>query len=412
MVTGGIAAIETPKLARHLRRFGAEVEVFVTPTALDFIGEKALEWGLRQKIIKDFGGMAEHICRHHIFIVAPATLNTINKICAGVGDNVASTFIQSAMGIPETEMFVLPTMHESLSNNPILKSNLKKLIEYGFDIVPPRKSEGKDKIPNISTIVDYVIDKMLGSQDEVKGKLDGVKVLITSGGTICKIDDIRHIGNFSQGTTGAKIAEEFLRAGAQVYFLANKNSKMPFDMVINKEGDFRQEWSRIRKLHKEFEKYKDNLVVTPYKFFEEYYCGVEMYVSKCFMDVVIMAAAVSDYGVKAQAGKIKSIDDRMTLELFRNEKVISKVKKWNPNVCLVGFKLEVDVATNALKEIAQENIVKNQIDLVVANVVAGGDFKNRQMFILNNQGESEAINVDDLPSVLVDKIVERSINND
>ena len=79
-VTGGIAAIETPKIARHLRRYGASVKVYVTPSAYDFIGKSALEWATEQEVVDKLSGRAEHISYHDAVVVAPATLNTINKI--------------------------------------------------------------------------------------------------------------------------------------------------------------------------------------------------------------------------------------------------------------------------------------------------------------------------------------------
>ena len=98
-VGGGIAAIETPKIARHLRRYGAEVRAYASTNAYEFVGKAALEWGTGQVVVDALSGMAEHICLEDLVLVAPATLNTINKIFSGIADNSVSTLISSALAM-------------------------------------------------------------------------------------------------------------------------------------------------------------------------------------------------------------------------------------------------------------------------------------------------------------------------
>jgi len=155
-ISGGIAAIETPKIARHLRRYGAEVTAYVTPNALKFIGETSLEWATEKQIVKELSGKAEHICLEDFLIVAPATMNTINKIFAGMGDNSVTTLVASALG-KKVPVYLAPSMHDSLYKNPFLQENLKKAGEYGMNIIEPRFSEGKAKIASTSSIVSEVI---------------------------------------------------------------------------------------------------------------------------------------------------------------------------------------------------------------------------------------------------------------
>lgn len=154
-ITGGIAAIETPKIARHLRRLGADVHAYVTPNVYDFVGKVALEWGTGNPVIDRLTGSAEHICLDDIVLVAPATLNTINKIFAGIADNPATTLVASALG-KKVAVYIAPTMHESLYDNPILQQNLARAAEYGITVIPPRRSEGKAKIPRLDTIIRYI----------------------------------------------------------------------------------------------------------------------------------------------------------------------------------------------------------------------------------------------------------------
>jgi phosphopantothenoylcysteine decarboxylase/phosphopantothenate--cysteine ligase len=156
-ITGGIAAIETPKIARHFRRFGAEVRAYLTPAALDFIGEASLVWATGKPAVKELTGNAEHICLEDVVVVAPATLNTINKIYAGIADNPVTTLIASALG-QNKPIYVAPTMHESLYKNPFFQQSLRKLPEYGVRILEPRLGESKAKMPRTSYIVNTVIN--------------------------------------------------------------------------------------------------------------------------------------------------------------------------------------------------------------------------------------------------------------
>ncbi len=156
-VTGGIAAIESPKVARQLRRYGAEVRVYTTNEALKFVGEDSLIWGSGREVVKNLTGKAEHICLEDLVLVAPATLNTINKVFSGVADNVVSCLIASALG-KKVPVYMAPTMHISLYNNPFFQENLARAEKYGITIIEPRFGENKAKIPKTSVLVKAVID--------------------------------------------------------------------------------------------------------------------------------------------------------------------------------------------------------------------------------------------------------------
>jgi len=155
-VTGGIAAIESPKIARHLRRYGASVKAYVTKEALEFIGEKSLVWGTTNQIVKELSGKSEHICLEDIVLVAPATLNTTNKIFAGIADNPVTALVASALG-KKIPVYLVPAMHDSLYNNPLFQKNIQNAEEYGITIIGPRISEGKAKLPKQDEIVKRII---------------------------------------------------------------------------------------------------------------------------------------------------------------------------------------------------------------------------------------------------------------
>ena len=163
-VSSGIAAIEAPKLARHLRRYGAQVHAYVSPVVYNFVGKAALEWGTGQPVIDKLSGLAEHICIDDLVLVAPATLNTINKIFSGIADNPVTTLIASALG-KKTPVYVAPTMHLSMYNNPFLQKNLTQAANYGVHVIAPRISEGKAKMPKIDQIVQEIRDYYEGENE-------------------------------------------------------------------------------------------------------------------------------------------------------------------------------------------------------------------------------------------------------
>lgn len=228
--------------------------------------------------------------------------------------------------------------------------------------------------------------------------MEKLKVIITSGGTISRIDDVRHIGNFSNGTTGMLIAEEFLRQGCEVHYIYNKYSKRPFreELRIDPDHDLDQEISRVAKVVHEFNSLKVNLYEYPFETFEEYYDLVKDLTCSLNADVIILVAAVSDYGAKRVLGKISSDREDLNIELQKYPKVISEIKKWNPNIFQVGFKLLSDVATKDLIDTAYRHGIKNRSNLTVANVVRSGDFSKRINILITPEKGISFVDLDKL----------------
>jgi phosphopantothenate-cysteine ligase len=224
-----------------------------------------------------------------------------------------------------------------------------------------------------------------------------MKILITSGGTKIAIDRVRHIANMSSGTFGSKIAYEALKAGNAVEFFHANGSKTPF-LVHENLADFdyvpgagRQQFDDlIEKMHtfdREVKLYRPVYKETTYDSFATYLLGLEKLVKDTNPDAIILAAAVSDYGVdNYMDGKIRSKDSDMSIRLKLLPKVISKVRAWAPNSVLVGFKLLVDSTDNELVERAFDSIKTNDCDLVVANDLR--DIKNNahKLIIVRKDG--------------------------
>lgn len=164
-VCGGIAAYRAPDLVRTFRKAGAEVSVWVTPTALQFVTADALQWTSLRPVVDALDGRAQHveIDAVDLWLVAPATYSTINKIAVGVADNAVTTAMASAIGLMEAgrcQVAVVPTMHGSMLNS-VVKDSLRRLQRLGVTVLTPRLGEGKARLPEDSDLLADVL-RLLG----------------------------------------------------------------------------------------------------------------------------------------------------------------------------------------------------------------------------------------------------------
>ena len=331
-VSGGIAAIEAPKIARHLRRYGAEVKAYVTASTYEFVGKASLEWGTGQAVVDKLSGLAEHICLEDLVLVAPATLNTINKIFTGLADNSLTTLISSALGMKKP-IYLAPTMHESMYNHPILQKNLQTADQYNIKIIPPRREEHKAKMPRIENIVAAVCREL--SEDQLKGK----KIMITGGPTPAKIDDVRRIVAKFKGALAVEIAKDAYHRGAEV------------SLLLGKYGASVPKYLPNVKYHDSFEEYRSNVFAALDK----------------GQDIGVFSAAVADYlPAEYQPGKIASGGAITSIPLKQAPKVIQEVRRQYPNLYMVTFKYEDGISQEGLLEIAA-NRIEQGYQLVVAN---------------------------------------------
>tara|TARA_Y100000310_G_scaffold341417_1_gene440488 strand:+ start:1564 stop:2301 length:738 start_codon:yes stop_codon:yes gene_type:complete len=239
---------------------------------------------------------------------------------------------------------------------------------------------------------------------------DKLEVIVTSGGTISKIDDVRHIGNFSTGETGAKIAEEFLKKGNKVHYFYGHNSQRPFrrDMVIDPDRDFGLELNKAVESYFQFRVNEPRLMEHSTPTFTEYYNVLNRILVDNPIDVVILGAAVGDYGAEYNKGKISSDKEKLVIEMARNPKVISKVKKWNSYIYQVGFKLLSDVSEDHLIEMAYQHGLKNDSDLTIANLKTD-DPENRPVFFVKPDKTVVRSSASDLASDLVRNVYEHKV---
>lgn len=196
-----------------------------------------------------------------------------------------------------------------------------------------------------------------------------MKILITSGGTKVPIDMVRDITNMSSGNFGTKITETLLRRGHQINFIRAKDSKSPIRYIYEIQSSAPPTYSLNNFLNwlEERRPWYSRYHESEYRTFEQYERTLQIEIGDFQPDVIVLAAAVSDYTVENPfQGKVRS-NDLLTIKLTPLPKIINKVKAWAPNAKLVGFKLLVNSSHADLVKAAQKSIDENGCDLVVAN---------------------------------------------
>ncbi len=357
-VTGSIAAVETVKLARELRRRGAEVIAVMSKAARKIVHPYALEFATQNKVVTEITGKVEHIKYlglegyADLYLIAPSTANTISKIANGIDDTTVTTMATAALG-SKKPIVIVPAMHGGMYENKAVKENLEKLEELGIEIVSPKFEENKAKFPDIEIICLHV-ERALYPK-EMKGK----RVIVTSGPTYEQIDPIRFISNKSSGIMGKEIALEFWRRGAEVVVITSKPSNLNLP-------DFKEikVWS-----------VKDMLEET----LKEVKKGCDLFVS---------AAAASDFIVEMAESKIKTTDE-LTLKLKAAPKVLWEVRKIYDGK-VIGFKAETGVSDDELYRIAHDKKTNDKIEMIVANDVLErgmGTIDTRVLVITNKRVE-------------------------
>jgi phosphopantothenoylcysteine decarboxylase/phosphopantothenate--cysteine ligase len=363
-LTGSVAVINAPIIARELMRLGAEVIPVMSKAASELINPSLLHWATGNPVITKLTGAVEHVFlagdRPRVFgkadliLVCPATANTISKIANGIDDTPVTTVVSTAFG-SNIPIVVVPAMHESMFH-PIVEHNINTLKKYGVDILGPRISEGKAKIAKLDDVIDRVIDLLIAKKD-----LEGLKILITAGPSQEAIDSVRYVSNRSSGRMGIELAKEASARGGKVLLVAgNCMVKTPdYINTINVESsdDF------VRTI-------KDELEYRGY-------------------DIFISAAAISDYKPvecidgKISSDKIQELNINMTL----TPKILNVARKKDYNLLIVAFKAETNVSRTELINRAYHRLQKSEADLIVANDVGREDIgfssKDNEVYIID-----------------------------
>jgi phosphopantothenoylcysteine decarboxylase/phosphopantothenate--cysteine ligase len=242
LVTGGIAAMKIPFVARALRKQGASVVAFASKEALRYVTVDALEWSTAGPVVQRLTAAAEHLSDASPFdayLLAPATYNSINKVAAGVADGVVTSAFASALGRMEAgraAVLIAPTMHGSMHNR-ILVASLRRLHALGVRVVPPRDAYGKHNLPDEPVLVAEVARAL--SRSPLRGR----RVVVTGAAAPVPIDAARAIVDRSGGRLAVAIASELHHRGAEVMLVqAEGGSSAPSFVphrVARTSGEYR-----------------------------------------------------------------------------------------------------------------------------------------------------------------------------
>ena len=330
-VTGGIAATETIRICRELRRHGATVSVIMTTAATKVITPLAVEWASQGQVICDWEAEMSQLDSFDAILVTPASRNFISRYVNGLMDHPL-LMTCSAARARNTPIIIVPSMHKDLFDDPVTQDLLDNVRDASIILGP--FEEGRYKQPDPVQIVAELCHHLHANDSSLH-------IAITLGANRAPIDSVRAIQNASSGHTGWCIAEYLHRFGHNVTVIAGKTSADPsFTLpTVIRAG-------------------------SPDEMLEK--C---MIVAESLPDGWIHAAAVLDYYTAPLDGKKASGNDNWKLELQPGPKHIRELSKHVGDARRIGFKLETNVSIEQLRHRAEEQIATYGVDATVANIM-------------------------------------------
>ena len=357
-VAGSVAAYKAIELARLLMRHGADVICVTSDAVTKLVQPDYFKWATGNEVITKLTGELEHIRlanynQSDLIIVYPATANTLGKLANGIDDTPVSTVLTVGFG-SKIPILMCLAMHASMYENAAVKKNIE-FLRNKIEFLAPQQIEGKAKATEPEDVLDYVLKKF-GFSSILKNK----KVLITAGPTIEHIDPVRIITNQSSGKTGILLASELISSGAKVTLVYGPGSEKP------------PKGAKIIKISTS----------------NEIFNVVKKEMSKKF-DIVIMAAAISDYiPEKPNKNKIKSTKNKIKISLKKTPKIINFIKKYQKNVFLVGFKAEANISKNEMIILGKKKMNESNADMIIANDIGSVRYKknpeSNEIFIIDS----------------------------
>jgi phosphopantothenoylcysteine decarboxylase/phosphopantothenate--cysteine ligase len=347
-VSGSIAAVKTVELAHELRRQGASVRAVMTDSATGIIHPWALEFATDNEVVAEITGSVEHVelCGRSgwgdVLLLAPATANTVGKIAGAIDDTPVTTCATTALGA-DVPVVVAPAMHEPMYDHPGVLEAIDRVESWGVEFVDPRIEEEKAKIATEAAIVTATAR---ATDDR---PLSGEHVVVTAGATTESVDPVRTLSNRSSGRTGRAVARACYVRGADVT-LVHDGPDVPYATVEQVES--------ATEMTEAARRVADSA------------------------DALVSAAAISDYTVEQAPEKIKSGQGELTLRLQPTPKLIDAVRADQPNLPIVGFKVETEGDDETLVERAREIRERTGLAFVVANDASVmGDDETRALLV-------------------------------
>lgn len=386
-VCGGIAAYKAAGLVSQLRQRGADVHCIMTEHAAKLVTPITFgELSGNDVTVDMFANInkwdVEHISLAQladVFVIAPATADIIGKIANGIADDMLSTTIMATTA----KVIFVPSMNTNMYENPIVQENIEKLRKLGYIFVEPESghlacnTSGKGRFPSLEKII-FRIERILSGRQLLKGK----RVVISAGGTKENIDPVRYIGNRSSGRMGYAIARAAAIEAADVVLVSCTEAlSAPEDVRMIYVRDARELDKAMKSLYEE-------------------------------SDIVIMAAAVSDYRPIAAANqKIKKEEnDDLMIHLLLNPDILFDLGQKKTHQFLVGFAAE----TNDVIAHGRNKVERKNLDMLIANDVAmpgaGFNVTTNIAAILYKDGTLQQypkMSKEELGKIIIEKIAEK-----
>ena len=382
-VSGSIAAYKSPDIVRRLQDLGAEVRVIVTDGGKEFVSERSLQTISKNKVHSNLWDKEAELAMGHIelakwsdiVIIAPASANTIAKLCHGRADDLLSTVILAT----DAKVMLAPSMNQQMYVSKAMKDNLKILLKRGIVIIEPGFGEqacgdvGEGRLAEPLDIANQAAELFTSTS------LSGKKVLITLGGTIEAIDPVRYISNHSSGKMGMALAHQCIQAGAKTTLIVGSIS-----IDIEKRSEV---------IH----------IVSAEEMYEAVMKRIES------QDLFICCAAVADFRPKnVSHNKIKKNNSPVTIELTENKDILASVCQLSKRPICIGFAAEsenfIGNARTKLESKACEAIILN--DISQSEIGLNSD-ENEVHFITKEHCEKIEKNS---KQIIAEKIIEKITN--
>ena len=379
-VSGSIAAYKSPDIVRRLQDLGAEVRVILTSGGREFVSERSLQTVSKNKVHDNLWDSEAELSMGHIelakwadvVIIAPASANTIAKLCHGKADDLLSTVILAT----SASVMVAPSMNQQMYASLAMKDNLELLQKRGVRIIDPGFGEqacgdvGEGRLAEPSEIARQASELFQNNA------LGGKRVLITVGGTVEAIDPVRFLSNHSSGKMGMALAYASIQAGAETTLVIGSIS-----VDVEKRA-------------------KTIFVTSANEMHEAVMANIHD------QDLFISCAAVADYRpTKVNPNKIKKDSNKQTIELVANKDILSDVCQLKDKPICIGFAAETENHINN----AKQKLKNKQCDAIILNDVSnraiGLKSDDNEVYFITRDG-SEKINKNS-KQIIAEKIVKK-----
>ena len=357
-ITGGIAASDSVRLSRELRRHGAELTVVMTPSAQEIITPLAIRWASQGDVITDWDGDLTALSSFDAILVAPCTRNLMASFVHGLMNGPLLMALSAARG-RKVPIMMIPSMHNDLVEDPVTADLVEECVKQGVSVLWGPEDEGKRKTPSHEEIVAQFANRI---------NRNDVSVVVTLGATRSMIDDVRFVQNKSTGKTGFLIADYLHRKGMNVTCVCGSTSAVApawIPLIINAE-DPDEMLNELKALA------KDDI------------------------DVWIHSAAVLDYIVENPAqGKIASLQGNLNIELVEGAKHIMELKDLCKGKVRIGFKLESGIKQKDLVHRALAQIEHSNMTATIANRLEDlGDPTKPRAHLIDSNGAHFILNTE------------------